>query len=38
MCHLNEMKHNTINFLHLTQLTSQNTPLTTVNAISREWK
>ena len=31
MCHLIEMKHNTIHFLRLTQLTSQNTPLTTVN-------
>ena len=26
------MKHNTIHFLHLTRWTSQNTPLTTVNA------
>ena len=32
MCHLTEMKHNTIHFLHFTQLTSQNTSLTTVNA------
>ena len=32
MFHLTEMKHNTINFLHFTQLTSQNRPLTTVNA------
>ena len=32
MCHLTEMKHNTIHFLHLTQLTSHNTSLTTVNA------
>ena len=32
MCNLNEMKHNTTNLLHLTQLTSQNTSLTTVNA------
>ena len=32
MCHLTEMKHNTINFLHFTQLTSQNRSLTTVNA------
>ena len=27
-----EMKHNTIHVLHLTQLTSQNTSLTTVSA------
>ena len=32
MCHLIEMKHNTINFLHFIQLTSQNRSLTTVNA------
>ena len=33
MCHLTEMKHDTIHFfLHLTQLTSQKTSLTTVNA------
>ena len=32
MCHLPKMKHNTIHFLHFTQLTSQNTSLTTVNA------
>ena len=32
MCHLTEMKHTTIHFLHFTQLTSQNTSLTTVNA------
>ena len=32
MCHLTEMKHNTINVLHFTQLTSQNTSLTSVNA------
>ena len=32
MCHLTEMKHNTITFLHFTQLTSQNRSLTTVNA------
>ena len=32
MCHLTEMKPNTIHFLHFTQLTSRNTPLTTVNA------
>ena len=38
MCHLTEMRHNTIHFVHFTQLTSQNTSLTAVNAISREWK
>ena len=32
MCHLTEMKHTTINFLHFTQLTSQNRSLTTFNA------
>ena len=32
MCHLTEMKHNTITFLHFTQLKSQNRSLTTVNA------
>ena len=32
MCHLTVMKHNTINILHFTQLTSQNRSLTTVNA------
>ena len=32
MCHLTEMKHNTIHFLHFTKLTSRNTPLTAVNA------
>ena len=33
MCHLTEMKHTTIHiFLHFTQLTSQNTSLTTLNA------
>ena len=32
MFHLTEMKHNTIHFLHFTQLTSQHTSLTTVNA------
>ena len=32
MCHLTEMMHNTIKFLHFTQLTSQNRSLTTVNA------
>ena len=31
MCPLTEMKHTTIHFLHFTQLTSQNTSLTTVN-------
>ena len=32
MCHLTEIKHNTINFLHFIQLTSQNRSLTAVNA------
>ena len=32
MCHLTEIKHNTIHVLHFTQLTSQNTSLTTLNA------
>ena len=32
MCHLTEMKHNTIHFLHFTQLISQNTSLSRVNA------
>ena len=32
MCHLTEMKHTNIHFLHFTQFTSQNTSLTTVNA------
>ena len=32
MCHLTKMKSNTIHFLNFTQLTSQNTSLTTVNA------
>ena len=32
MCHLTEMKHNTIHFLHFIQLTSRNTSLTRVNA------
>ena len=32
MCYLTVMKHNTIHFLHFTQLTSQNTSFTTVNA------
>ena len=30
MCHLTKMKHNTIHFLHFTQLASRNTSLTTV--------
>ena len=38
MCHLTEMKHNTIHFLHFTQLTSQNTSLTTVNASFKRMK
>ena len=32
MCYLTEIRHNTIYFLHFTQLTSQNTSLTRVNA------
>ena len=32
MGHSTEMKHNTIHFLHFTQLTSRNTSLTRVNA------
>ena len=32
MRHLSEMKHDTIHFLHFTQLTSLNTSLTRVNA------
>ena len=32
MCHLTEMKHTTIHFLHFKKMTSQNTSLTTVNA------
>ena len=32
MCQVTEMKHTTKHFLHFTQLTSQNTSLTTVNA------
>ena len=32
MCHSTEMKHDTIFFLHFTQLTSRNTSLTRVNA------
>ena len=35
MCHLTEMKHDTIHVLHFTQLTSQNTALTTVHANKR---
>ena len=35
MFHLTEMKHNTIHFLHLTHLRSQNTSLSTVNAYIR---
>ena len=31
MCHLTEMKHNTIHFLLFTRLTSRNTSLTRVN-------
>ena len=31
MCHLTEMKHNTIHFLRFTQLTSQNASLNRVN-------
>ena len=31
MCHLTEMKHNTIHFLLFTRLTSRNTSLTNVN-------
>ena len=31
MCHLTEMKHNTIHFLHFTQLISQNTAVSRVN-------
>ena len=38
MCHLTEMKHNTIHFLLFTQLTSQNTSLTTVNANFKRMK
>ena len=38
MCHLTEIKHNTIHFLHFTQLTSQNTSLTTVNANFKRMK
>ena len=38
MCHLTEMKHNTIHFLHFTQLSTQNTPLTTVNANFKRMK
>ena len=32
MCHLTEKKHSTIHFLHFTQLMSQNTSLSRVNA------
>ena len=32
MCHFTELKQNAIRCLHFTQLTSQNTSLTTVNA------
>ena len=32
LCHVTEMKHTTMHFLHFTQLTSQNKSLTTVNA------
>ena len=32
MCHLTEMKHNTIHCLHITQSTSQYTSLTIVKA------
>ena len=32
MCHLTEMKHYTIHFLHFTQLTSRNASVTRVNA------
>ena len=32
MCHLTNIKHNTIHFLHFTQLTSRNTSLTRVYA------
>ena len=32
MCHVIEMNHTIIHFLHFTQLTSQKTSLTTVNA------
>ena len=32
MCHVAEIKHTTIHFLHFTQLTLQKTSLTTVNA------
>ena len=30
MCHVTEMKHTIVHFLHFTQLTSQNISLTTV--------
>ena len=32
LCHMTEIKHTTIHFLHFTQLTSQNTSLTAGNA------
>ena len=32
MCHMTEMKHNTIHFLHFAQFKSQNISLTRVNA------
>ena len=32
LCHVTEMKHTTIHFLHFIKLTLQNTSLTTVNA------
>ena len=38
MCHLTEMKHSSIHFLHFTQMTSQNTSLTTVNANFKRMK
>ena len=38
MCHLTAMKHNTIHFLHFTQLTSQNTSLTIVKANFKRMK
>ena len=38
MCHLTEMKHDTIHFLRFTQLTSQNTSLSRVNANFKRMK
>ena len=38
MCYLTEMKRNTIHYLQFTQLTSQNTSLTTVNANFKRMK